>query len=168
MFDVRDSIGFYKLMIENYDDFVENSGSSRHAINCAISAFHIAEWIWGDWLSSDHETWKKLEGVRDLDTFKQWLDRQTPWFRVVQGVANGSKHFASTLRNTRTTGSYVENGYVEHGYQQQFLEIEIDGRWTEAIIIIEELAMFWESFLSTYRPHASLARPRHLFTHRPE
>lgn len=168
MFDIKDSVGFYRLMIENYDDFVENSGSSRHAINCAISTFHIAEWIWGDWLSTDFAVWKKLDGVRDLDTFKAWIDRQTPFFQVVQGIANGSKHFAQALRNTRATGSYVEEGYVEPGYQQQYLEIEVDGRWIEAIIIVEALAMFWQSFFLSYRPQASLARPRNPFTHMPD
>lgn len=167
MFDVEDSVGFYRLMIENYDDFVENSGSSRHAINCAISAFHIAEWIWGDWLSTDYEAWKRLEGVRDRDSFMAWLDRQTPLFQVVQGIANGSKHFARAARNTRATGSYVEDGYVEPSYQQQYLEVEQNGQWIEAIIIIEELVMFWHSFLSTHRPQARLARPRNPFTHAP-
>ena len=133
MFDIKDSVNFYRLMIENYDDFVENSGSSRHAINCAISAFHIADWIWGDWLCMDFATWKKLDGVRDFDSFKAWIDCQTSFFQVVQGVANGSKHFAQALRRTRATGTYVEEGHVEPGYQQQYLEIQVDGRWIEAI-----------------------------------
>jgi putative phosphoesterase len=41
-------------MLEDYDDFVEQSGSPRHAINCMLSAYHMAEWIWGDWLQTDY------------------------------------------------------------------------------------------------------------------
>ncbi len=167
MFDVKDSVGFYKLMIENYDDFVENSGSTRHAINCAISAFHIAEWIWGDWLSTDYHTQSKL-ACRDRNAFMRWIDKQNPIFCAVRDITNGSKHFASKLRGTKATGNYVEEDYVEPGYQEQYLEIDVDGIWIEAIIIVEQLVIFWTAFFSTYRPEAVLARPRHSFTHMPE
>lgn len=160
MFDIEDSIGFYRLMIENYDDFVENSGSSRHAINCAISAYHMAEWIWGDWLKSDYSTWPKLAGVRDKNSFMSWVHQQTPHFRTVQDVANGSKHFAAKRTATKSTGSYVDNDYVEHGYQEQYSEIELDGRWVEAIIVVEGMVMFWESFLKAHRPQAILPHSR--------
>lgn len=168
MFDIEDSIGFYRLMVENYDDFVENSGSSRHAINCAISAYHIAEWIWGDWLHSDYAVWRKLAGVRDRDSFKAWIDQETPFFTVVKDLANGSKHFASKIRRTKSTGTYVDNDYVEPGYQEQYLEVEVDGSWIEAIIVVEEMVVFWERFLKTHRPQAVLPQPRNPFTHMPD
>lgn len=168
MFDIEDSIGFYRLMIENYDDFVENSGSSRHAINCAISAYHMAEWIWGDWLKTDYSARTKLDGVRDCHSFKKWIDQQTPHFSVVQDIANGSKHFAAKPTETKSTGTYVDNDYVEPGYQEQYLEVAVDGRWIEAIIVIEDMIMFWESFLNAYRPQAILPRPRNPFTRLPD
>ncbi len=164
MFEIKNSIDFYRLMIENYDDFRENPDSSRHAINCSISAYHMAEWIWGDWLKSDHESWKRMGGVRDRNSFKKWVDGETEWFKLVQGVANGSKHFASKLQNTRSAGTYVADGYVERGYQKERLEIEVDGRWIEATTVVEQTLLFWRDFFATYRPQTKLPSPRSPFT----
>jgi len=46
----------------------------RHAINCMLSAYHMAEWIWGDWLQTDYATWKAL-GIRDRESFLAWVDK---------------------------------------------------------------------------------------------
>jgi hypothetical protein len=170
MFYIQDSAGFYDKMIQDYDDFVVDTSSARHAINCATSAFHLAEWIWGDWLKTDHATWQRL-GIRDRETFLTWLDGAESWFPVVQAIANGSKHFGNR-HMTKFTNSYVEEGYVEDGYQQRLLEIEtvVDGRpnWVEAIIVIEAVVMFWTDFLREYRPQAYLRKPLHPFTYMPD
>lgn len=105
-------------MLEDYDDFVEQSGSPRHAINCMLSAYHMAEWIWGDWLQTDYATWRAL-GIRDRESFLGWVDKSQIWFKITQAVANGSKHFVSKLANTKSSPSYVEDGYVEDGYQKR-------------------------------------------------
>jgi hypothetical protein len=170
MFYIQDSVGFYGKMIQDYDDFVVDTSSARHAINCAMSAFHLAEWIWGDWLKNDYSTWQKLK-IKDKDTFLAWVDNAEPWFPVIQDIANGSKHF-SNRHLTKFTNSYVEEGYVEDGYQQRLLEIEtgVGGRqeWVEAIIVIESVAMFWTDFFREYRPQARLRAPTHPFTYMPD
>src|SRR5205085_1322846 len=56
------------------DDFVEQSGSPRHAINCMLSAYYMAEWIWGDWRQTDYATWKAL-GIRDRESFLASVDK---------------------------------------------------------------------------------------------
>lgn len=169
MFDIRTAADFYGKMIEDYDDFAENSSSSRHAINCATSLYHLAEWVWGDWLKDDHATWAKLGGVRDLKSFKAWVDKQEPWYAVVMDIANGSKHFVSEKRRTKSSGTYVEDGYVEPGYFERCLEVEIEARgqrqWIEAIIVLEKVAMFWEEFFRKHRPQDHLRKPLSGFTH---
>jgi len=166
MFYIQDSVGFYGNMIQDYDDFVVDTSSARHAINCVTSAFHIAEWIWGDWLKDDYVTWQKL-GIRDRGTFLAWLDMAEPWFPVIQSIANGSKHFGNR-HLTKFTNSYVEEGYVEEGYQERLLEIEVEtaGRkqWIEAIVVVEAVVMFWTEFFRQYRPQARLRMPEHPFT----
>jgi hypothetical protein len=66
--------------------------SARRALRCAITAYHLHEWVWSDWLSKDYNVWKKL-GIRDLESFVDWIDRACVWFRGVQDLANGTKHF---------------------------------------------------------------------------
>ena len=64
----------------------------RLALNCAMTAYHMHEWVSGDWLKTDYAVWKEL-GIRDIETFLAWIDRACPWFPVIQGLTNGAKHF---------------------------------------------------------------------------
>src|SRR5260370_1940965 len=90
MFGINSSVAFYGKMLEDYDDFVEQSGSPRHAINCMLSAYHMAEWIWGDWLQTDYATWKAL-GIRDRESFLAWVDKSQIWFRGSTSPKFGSR-----------------------------------------------------------------------------
>jgi hypothetical protein len=49
LFDIVTSYDFLAKLEEDYDDFVKEPHSSRLALNCAITAFHLHEWVWGDW-----------------------------------------------------------------------------------------------------------------------
>jgi hypothetical protein len=167
MFGINSSIAFYCKMLEDYDDFVEQSGSPRHAINCMLSAYHMAEWIWGDWLQTDYATWAVLK-IKDKESFLRWVDSAQPWFNITQAVANGSKHFASKLAKTKSSPTYVEDGYVD-GYQARLLEVEIEnGKWIEAVILVEDVVIFWTDFFERYRPQANLPKPRNPFTAMPD
>jgi hypothetical protein len=87
----------------------------------------------------------------------------------MQAVANGSKHFASKLAKTKSSPSYVEDGYVEDGYQKRLLEVEVEeGRWIEAVIVIEDVVIFWRDFFEQYRPQEKLPQPRNPFTMMPD
>jgi hypothetical protein len=164
MFGIDTSIAFYGKMLEDNDDFVEQSDSPRHAINCILSAYHIAEWIWGDWLQTDYATWASL-GIKDKKSFLAWVDGAQPWFAITQAVADGSKHFATKLAKTKSSPTYVDDGYVEYGYQRRVLEVKVDDVWwVEAIILVEQVVMFWTEFFKKYRPQAMLPQPRNPFT----
>ncbi len=91
MFDIVTSLDFYAALVQDFDDFMDNQSSSRHALYCAITAYLLHEWVWGDWLGNDHDTWKTL-GIRDKESFLAWVDRACPWFAFIQSLANGAKH----------------------------------------------------------------------------
>jgi len=97
VFDIKNSRDFLEKLYQDYADFDNNRQSTRLAINSALTAYHLAEWVWGDWLKTDYATWKVL-GIRDEDTFKAWLDKNCFFFSVMQRIANGSKHFVRSER----------------------------------------------------------------------
>ena len=146
MFDIKTSRDFYEKLLEDLGDLQGHSASARHAINCAITAYHMHEWVWGDWLNKDYATWNKL-GIRDKDTFVKWIDENEPWFRVVQDIANGSKHFNRGV-SQQTKAS---------GVSDLDIEIDVDGKksWIPADILIETVILFWKNFLLDYSPYAS-------------
>jgi hypothetical protein len=95
MFDVTTSRDFLAKVEADFDDFMKEPHSARLALNCAIAAFHLHGWVWGDWLKTDFTTWKRL-GIRDKDSFLAWIDKTCVWFRTAQDLAVGAKHFRSS------------------------------------------------------------------------
>ncbi len=50
MFDIVNSRDFYNKLVEDHQAFDRQKLSAGAAINCALSAYHLAEWVCGDWL----------------------------------------------------------------------------------------------------------------------
>lgn len=92
MFDINNSRDFYEKLLADFDDFMARQDSGRLALNCAITAYHMADWIWADWLKFDAAT-KTTLNIKSKDDFLAFIDRSFPWFPTVQALANGTKHF---------------------------------------------------------------------------
>jgi hypothetical protein len=92
MFDVTTPEDFYAMLVEDFDEFMADPHSTRRALHCAVLAYHLHEWIWGGWLKRDDELRDKLN-IRDFNGFVQWIDNHCVWFRFVQEIVNGTKHF---------------------------------------------------------------------------
>jgi hypothetical protein len=163
MFDISNSQDFYVVVKQDFDEFSENQQSSRRAIHCVISAYHLHEWIWGDWLGKDFLTWKVL-GIRDKESFLAWIDRECPRFSTIQALANGSKHF---IRNqefeTQKIGGYGGGPYGFGPYGSGYLLIDygeeaVEQRYLTALELLEGVVRFWREFFERYRPAADSPR----------
>ncbi|MBT1516526.1 hypothetical protein KIP88_39555 [Bradyrhizobium sp. SRL28] len=82
MFDIVNSRDFYQKLLEDFDEFMKDQASARLAINCAIMAHHMADWVWGDFLKKDGALKAKLD-IKDKDDFMAWIDTQTVWYGLV-------------------------------------------------------------------------------------
>ena len=82
MFSIDTSRDFLAKLEADFTDYAKEPGSGRLALTCAMTAYHLHEWVWGDWLKTDYAVWKTL-GIRDLETFLAWIDRTCPWFQVI-------------------------------------------------------------------------------------
>jgi hypothetical protein len=94
----------------DYADFKSQPSSARRALNCIITAYHLHEWVWGDWLKADYATWKKL-GIRDRNSFQAWLDSSWPGFGVLKDLTNGAKHIRKTYVDTERIAGYGSGPY---------------------------------------------------------
>ncbi|WP_296346363.1 hypothetical protein [Reyranella sp.] len=156
MFNIKTSRDFYKKLLEDFADLQDNPTSARIAINCSITAYHMHEWIWGDWLKSDHGTWRIL-GIRDKVTFINWLDSSAPYFQLMQDICNGSKHFdRRTSQQTKVAGAFDSAAFDRSAFDTQRLEIEVQQddlkAWIAAEIVIESVVQFWRDFLLKHSP----------------
>jgi len=167
VFDIKNSRDFLGKLLDDFADFQRDQSSARVAINCAITAYHMHEWVWGDWLKTDYPTWARL-GIRDKDSFLGWIDAHEPFFRIMQDITNGSKHFDHKVsQQTQVSGGFDSGAFDHAAFDTTRLEIEVEGpggtkNWIEAIILIESVVRFWRDFFRDCGPSPELPASEHI------
>jgi hypothetical protein len=174
MFDIITSHDFLEKLEADFDDFMKEPHSARHALNCAITAYHLHEWVWGDWLKTDYTTRRAL-GIRDKHSFLAWIDKACVWFKTIQDLANGAKHFASSknFRAELVGAPPFMWGELEAGWDQGAwdgpipYEAEAHGsgcllidyaegtgtyKSRTAAALLDVVVRFWREFFSRYHP----------------
>lgn len=92
MFDLATVRDFYQMVLDDFDDFMDEPHSARRALHCAISAYHVYDWVWADWVKHD-ETLRAKQGIgRNKDQFRIWLGQRCVWFAILEDVVNCTKH----------------------------------------------------------------------------
>lgn len=150
MFDLTTSRDFYAMLVEDFDDFMAEPHSARRALHCAITAYHLYEWIWGDWLKTDYDVQVALR-IRDRDSFCQRIVDHCPWFSFIKSLANGTKHF---VRKEQGFQAMRVGGYdpYDAGYLViDFGEDAAEHRLLPAAHLLEVVVRFWRDFFRMYR-----------------
>ena len=179
MFGIDTSRDLLAKLEADFADYAKEPASGRLALNCAMTAYHMHEWVWGDWLKTDNAVRKAL-GIRDVETFLAWIDRECPWFPVVQGLTNGAKHFipnqpVQALRVGApplildTPGCGLGEGaldgpipYVTDGKEFLLLDFGPEAaeyRWIPAAMLLEVVVRFWREVFEKYAPTPSNSCP---------
>jgi hypothetical protein len=165
MFDITNSRDFYQKLLEDFDDFMGQQDSARHAMNCAITAHHMADWVWGDFLKNGAALKTKL-GIKSKDDFMRWIDTQTIWYGLLQGLSNGSKHFIrEQAKGTMKVEGWGMGGYGGGPFGSSYLAIGVNAGaevWQSMPLsmLIEVVIRFWRDFLRTYGPYDPLPAGR--------
>jgi hypothetical protein len=92
MFDISTSTDFYAMLVQDFDEYMDETHSARKALHCAITAYHLREWIWKDWLVHDLSAQNAM-GIRDQNSFNNWVVGSCVWFPFLRDLVNGTKHF---------------------------------------------------------------------------
>jgi hypothetical protein len=161
MFDINSSCDFYRKLLEDFDDYMDHQDSARHAMNCAITAHHLADWVWGDFVKDD-DTLKAKLGIKDIHEFRRWIDTQSVWYGVVQGLSNGSKHFIrEAAEGTHKIGGFGTGGFGQGPYGMSYLAIEVsdtDPKLLPVALLLEVVIRFWRDFLKWHGPYDPLPK----------
>jgi hypothetical protein len=159
MFDINNSRDFYQKLLEDFDDYMQQQDSARHAMNCAITAHHMADWVWGDFVKGD-ATLKVRLGVKDKGDFMAWIDSQTVWYGLVQSISNGSKHFIrENAKGTQKIEGFGMGGYGQGPFGMSYLAIEVsptEPKNMTVSMLLEVVIRFWRDFLLQHGPHKPL------------
>jgi hypothetical protein len=188
MFDITTCADFYAVLVQDFDDFMSETHSARKAAHCAISAYHLREWVWKDWLVHDVSAQKAI-GVHDKESFEVWVNRCCVWFRFLRDLANGTKHFTNkanfqTIRvmatpfawNQVTAGwgegawdgpiRYVQSSIPVGLHGQGYLVLDLgekagEHRWIPTAHLIEVVVRFWRDFFKMFLPTVTLTHSKH-------
>jgi hypothetical protein len=144
-----------KLLDEQCDFEKEDCLSPRHAINAAMTAYHLHEWVWGAFAKQRfdlHRTWQLSQSKRaHRDDFRQWLEKECPAIADARRVTDGTKHFnISAIPTGKHQGGFQRNAFQADAFDVSRLWIERDGQRQSAEEFITELVEYWSGFFSTY------------------
>lgn len=171
MFGLTTSRDFLDKLEAEFSDFTADPGSGRHALNCALTAFHLHEWVWADWLKRDHAVKGQL-GIKTKKDFLGWIDRSCPWFPMVQSLTNGTKHLQPTPFEAQRVSAMPfaldtpDAGLDEGAWdgpmpfvvgEKAFLLIDNGPeagvhRWIPCGQLLDVVVRFWRDFFSRFAP----------------
>lgn len=157
-FAIENSEDFYSMLVADFDEFHVEQTSSRLAIHCAITAYHMTDWVWGDWLKKDAKTRSALGIGTRQDSFRAWIDDHSVWFAYIRGIANGSKHFAPQNFGTEAISGYGQGPFGIGPLGRSYLLVDFGPslpnaeRYLTAGSLLEVVVRFWRDFLRAHRP----------------
>jgi hypothetical protein len=91
----------------DYNHFLRNDDDLRSAFHCAISLFHMHDWVYRAHRTQIEATFtyldqhKRPQIVRDASNFANSISDAYSDFELIRGVANSAKHLELSPRRTK-------------------------------------------------------------------
>jgi hypothetical protein len=164
------STGFLAKLIDEQRDFeTSHCLSARHAINAVMTAHHLHEWVWGEFvelrrdlqelfcinarrerLSKDRG--RKISDVSPCSAFFDYIQEQCFSFADARNLTNGAKHFEPGKVSTgKQQGAFQSDVFLQrNAFQTSYLWIVRDGQRQCAEDFIKELVDFWIGFFEQH------------------
>lgn len=134
-FDIKTAKDFFrKIVMPEYNDFLENNDSSRHALLATIACYHLYEWVNQKKFTVEH-----FESVYPDHT------EMASNFELARHITNGTKHYKNKSATTRTRvgfSSAFRDSSV--GFARPLIIKAQDGNEKSADNLLRELVDFWE------------------------
>ncbi|MEO8591542.1 MAG: hypothetical protein ABI432_19330 [Flavobacteriales bacterium] len=139
-FEIKTSSDLLRKLEKDFVEFGAHHMSSSKALNCAMSAWHLTDWV-------HHERAKDKSGPA-RSTFQKRIAATHNFLALMHDVANGGKHLGLSNPKTKVQSSYavpgshdLSHGYADHDVARLVLN---DGQ-TEWIFLVEleKAVNFW-------------------------
>jgi hypothetical protein len=143
-FEIKTSKDFFIKLKQDFEDFSNDIESSRFALNCAMTAWHLTDWVYHEF--NYENTFAKLS------EFQEYLKKQCDSLQIMQDICYGSKHYKLIRHVPKISETEMHEGTFDSTFDFSFdtseLEIKMeDGRTLLFIDEIEKTINFWENFL---------------------
>ncbi len=143
-FDIRNSKDFLGKLIADFDDYLKSDNSSRIALNCAMTSWHLTEWIY-------HEFGfvKEFSKVSD---YQSHIKERCPSLQIMHDISNGSKHYKLEYHKPKIQATERKEGTFDNTFDFTFdrtmLRIVMPNN--DVVIFDNELGKtitFWTDYL---------------------
>jgi hypothetical protein len=143
-FDIRNSKDFLNKLIEDFDDYLKSDNSSRIAVNCVMTSWHLTDWIY-------HE-FNFISKFPKLKDFQENIKELCPSLQIMQDISNGSKHYKldrhkPKIQDTERNEGAFDNSF-DFSFDRTMLKIVMPNG--EVVIFDNELKKtikFWTDYL---------------------
>lgn len=147
-FDIKNTEDFFRKLCEEYEEFERNKTSSRIALNCAMTAWHLTDWIYNEYGNQLKVNFKSIH------EFRNDLKVKCSSLQVMQDLTNGTKHHTITMYISKVKDTNLHKGDYSSDYSRDFnistLDIKlIDGTSVYFEDEIENVMNFWRGYLNT-------------------
>ena len=147
-FEIKTTLDFYKKLLEDYNEFCNDKTSSRVALNCVMTAWHLTEWSYNEFF---HQLFPHFS---TLASYQKEIKKECPSLQIMHDLANGTKHYRLTRHIPIIKETILHKGIFSSDFSRDFdvstLDIELkDGK---RIYFEDELSTtinFWNKYLQT-------------------
>ena len=153
-FDISTAREFFSKLKQEQQSLKADLTSSRHAINAAMTAWHLVECVWGLAVKGNPHVQQRIgKHSKNLPTFRKYLLSQCPQLESMQCICEGAKHLGTSGSNVKITS--VHSGAFNDGFGKGLdinrLQIEKeDGSVAYFDNELKEVVDFWEHFFKVY------------------
>ncbi|MEK6783147.1 MAG: hypothetical protein AABY93_15710 [Bacteroidota bacterium] len=110
-FDIVNSKQFFSKLLEDSKDYQIDKTSSRLAINCAMTAWHLSDWIYFE---------EEYDKIYKLVDFQERLKKLCPALQIMHDICTGSKHFHLTKHQSKVEESKLHSGEFSSDFSRDF------------------------------------------------
>lgn len=151
---------YYKLMweVKGVKRDKDHRTAAYRAFNCAITAWHLSDWIWDETRDSNEDFAQEFgHPVRELEEFQEALRGQCRELRLCYWIATGSKHRNVRPRKKPEAPVRAEQVWIELGdarggpARYGTVAFISDGQERiRAATVFERAKDFWRGFLQRW------------------
>lgn len=116
-FEIRDHNDYFAKLEAEFEDLRREPLSSRHAMNFAMNAYHMCEWVW------EYEPLVKAR-YSGSKVFYDTVNGKCPAIPVMRDLTNGSKHTKITkgpppvVKSTGVRQGFCQATFVQSSFGQ--------------------------------------------------
>lgn len=121
-FNIKKSEGFFLKLLEEYDDFIKSKTSSRFALNCAMNAWHLVDWVYYEF------NYSSKVGFTKLSDFQDSLKILCPSLQIMQDLTIGIKH--------HTLESHEKRAIVDETHQRKVFSSGFSNGFSKKAFVI--------------------------------